>query len=933
MNYQFVVTPDDTQSTHGKVISQIAPGSTVLELGCATGYITKYLTEDKCCKMHIVEYEQDAFTLAKPYAVSGVCADLNTPSWVDAFQGISFDYILFMDVLEHLYHPEQVLQEAVSLLKDDGTVLISLPNIAHNDILICLYNNAFNYMERGLLDSTHIRFFTKNKLLPLLGTAGLQLTAYDCTRMATGTTEQLQQHSYPIPEALAEALAAREDGDIYQFILTAKKQDYCVSHALACPLDQDELSNAAPAETQLSLLNQCEALRESLREERTRLLAQQDLMQQDVLRVLTSSWPNVVTPDSLTDSLNLLKQNIAALQQRNAALEQSLKANLEITKGIQQRCDFAESNLSLITNSRGHLMLSRYYSLREKLLPRGSLRFRFVRGLLRPIRALFRATRKNTVAQPVGPIFSPDTVDKDTGYLHMKSCVKMTILAVPHTVYVARMLQDILESVDIDVTITTEEPDVYEKIPYIIICPQNFKHFPDLYIAFQMEQTISDRWITEDYMEILRHAYAVFDYSLINIDYFRRDPVISSKIFYLPIDVCRQISNTYKYNRDCEKEYDVLFYGAPFSDHRQAFLQPIAERFNTKIVSEVFGDKLYEEMQKAKIIVNIHYYEDALLETTRLGEILSVCDTMVISESSNDPSEDARFSGLIDFVEIGNVQAMLDRIAYWLEHDDERVSKIQENRKYLEQHVNAAEFYLDRFLLANDRISFDYFYQTVGNFVQFNGTRICLSLPEATERRASFDQDNHYGFEIFNGLKHYLGWIGCGMSYKFIFRKAMEQKLSQIIICEDDTYFPDNFEERFAHVLHYTETHKDWNVFSGLMSDLGNVSIIDYAEEDDEKFVYLNRMISMVFNIYDESIFPLINAWDNTNLDIERNTIDRYLENISLRILTTNPFLIGHKEDLYSTLWGAQNTTYTNLIANSSIKLNTLVDDYLKQIH
>ena len=91
-------------------------------------------------------------------------------------------------------------------------------------------------------------------------------------------------------------------------------------------------------------------------------------------------------------------------------------------------------------------------------------------------------------------------------------------------------------------------------------------------------------------------------------------------------------------------------------------------------------------------------------------------------------------------------------------------------------------------------------------------------------------------------------------------------------------------------------------------------------------------MISMVFNIYDKSVFELIASWDNMNRNVNTNTVDRYLEDKQLRVLTTCPFLVGHKEDLCSTIWGQQNTIYTQLIENSSIKLREIVESFKKNM-
>ena len=94
MMYQFTVDKIDPDTTHGKVLAQIQPNSCVLECGCASGYITKFMKETLGCSVHIVEYDQAAFDIAKEYAVSGICGDLMDDSWVESFAGIQFDYIL-----------------------------------------------------------------------------------------------------------------------------------------------------------------------------------------------------------------------------------------------------------------------------------------------------------------------------------------------------------------------------------------------------------------------------------------------------------------------------------------------------------------------------------------------------------------------------------------------------------------------------------------------------------------------------------------------------------------------------------------------------------------------------------------------------------------------------------------------------------------------
>ena len=87
-------------------------------------------------------------------------------------------------------------------------------------------------------------------------------------------------------------------------------------------------------------------------------------------------------------------------------------------------------------------------------------------------------------------------------------------------------------------------------------------------------------------------------------------------------------------------------------------------------------------------------------------------------------------------------------------------------------------------------------------------------------------------------------------------------------------------------------------------------------------------MISMVFNLYNESVYQYLIDWNEKDSDVQKNTIDRALESHDLKIAATLPFLVGHKEDLQSTIWGFNNTQYSDLIKLSGIKLEELVDNF-----
>ena len=148
----------------GKLMNRIKKHSMVLEFGCAYGRMTKYMKEQLQCQVYIVELDSEAYTHAIQFAAGGYCGDIETGEWYSQFQGYQFDYILFADVLEHLRNAEDILRVVGSLLKPDGEVLISIPNIAHNDIIAGLYLNHFKYTDIGILDNTHVHFWGREEL-------------------------------------------------------------------------------------------------------------------------------------------------------------------------------------------------------------------------------------------------------------------------------------------------------------------------------------------------------------------------------------------------------------------------------------------------------------------------------------------------------------------------------------------------------------------------------------------------------------------------------------------------------------------------------------------------------------------------------------------------------------------------------------------------
>ena len=172
------------------LLDHILPFSTILELGSASGEMTHFLQVTLLCEVYIVQKNPVSSREAIKYAKEGICDNILSLSWVDKFSQIKFYYVLFSNVLEHITDPDLVLEKVIHLLKDSGTILVSVPNIAHNDVLLNMYNDTFNYTEEGLLDQTHVRFWGYKNLTPFFKKCGFKIVDFQTVSIKTLETEQ-----------------------------------------------------------------------------------------------------------------------------------------------------------------------------------------------------------------------------------------------------------------------------------------------------------------------------------------------------------------------------------------------------------------------------------------------------------------------------------------------------------------------------------------------------------------------------------------------------------------------------------------------------------------------------------------------------------------------------------------------------------------------
>ena len=171
MNLKYTEFNFTLYEVHTMVFSRIEERSKVLDIGCATGYFAKEL-QNKNCKTWGVEVDREAAKVAEKYCERVEVADLEREKKLPFKKGV-FDYVLFLDVLEHARNPQEILQYSNQFLKRDGYIIISTPNIAHISMRLKLLFGNFDYEKKGIMDETHIHFYTRKTLQELIQKSGL----------------------------------------------------------------------------------------------------------------------------------------------------------------------------------------------------------------------------------------------------------------------------------------------------------------------------------------------------------------------------------------------------------------------------------------------------------------------------------------------------------------------------------------------------------------------------------------------------------------------------------------------------------------------------------------------------------------------------------------------------------------------------------------
>ncbi len=199
----------------------------VIEFGCGTGrFLEAYKANTPSAECVGFEKFESAAQEAQERCNKVIVGDAEEVDLsIHDFGPKSFDLIIYGDVLEHFIDPWTTISKHISYLKPGGHICACIPNASHWSIIFELVNGTFNYRESGLLDRTHLRFFTKATIAELFQNAGLEIEllaprSFQTKNTAHGMATLAKLFNKPLDQISENRI---EDWSTFQYLVRAKK--------------------------------------------------------------------------------------------------------------------------------------------------------------------------------------------------------------------------------------------------------------------------------------------------------------------------------------------------------------------------------------------------------------------------------------------------------------------------------------------------------------------------------------------------------------------------------------------------------------------------------------------------------------------------------------------------------------------------------------
>lgn len=337
---------EDPNSSWKMTFDNIPDESTVLDIGCSSGNFAKELISQKKCIVDGVEINPNDAKIAAKSLRNVYVINIET----DELPEESYDIIFMGDVIEHLAQPIPALKRLQKLLKKDGKIVFSIPNITHMLVRMMLLKGTIEYGKTGLLDETHLHFYNQTEVLRIFNSAGYEIANIDYVERdipVETLRDELQQVGLVIgDEDIFRAHAQSTDAATYQFVGSAIKADKPIKVQKLVEKSPINVNDEYLKQVNSGYKNKIKELEKLVYELRTEIQAHDEV----------TASNSYLIGRTITTPIRLVKSTKVGVRKAYGYIRnvQNIKNLIQEKYGLQLVAKFSKPDISLVIRSIEH---------------------------------------------------------------------------------------------------------------------------------------------------------------------------------------------------------------------------------------------------------------------------------------------------------------------------------------------------------------------------------------------------------------------------------------------------------------------------------------------------------------------------------------------------------------------------------------------------